>query len=175
MVKLGFTGVYIIFLISAQKHSLWVLVRTASCICFDQKLENISEFFIWKISVFGGEMFNIFEQVCFHNVFVTVINLLRTRGLTVVLFFALWFVASVLSVKVSLFFLLVPFWAKFCHCGSYWTFSMLFWLKNVYLELWLRSLYSQLCVVIIAAHTCAKVHSLPLWFEFTLCVRSGIH
>ena len=42
IVKLGFTGVYIIFLISAQKHRLWVLVRTASC--FDQKYEKISEF-----------------------------------------------------------------------------------------------------------------------------------
>ena len=30
IVKLGFTGVYNIFLISAQKHRLWVLVRTAS-------------------------------------------------------------------------------------------------------------------------------------------------
>ena len=30
VVKLGFTGVYVIFLISAQKHRLWVLVRTAS-------------------------------------------------------------------------------------------------------------------------------------------------
>ena len=30
IVKLGFTGVYIIFLISAQKHTLWVLVRPAS-------------------------------------------------------------------------------------------------------------------------------------------------
>ena len=30
VVKLGFTGVYIIFLISAQTHRLWVLVRTAS-------------------------------------------------------------------------------------------------------------------------------------------------
>ena len=29
-VKLGFTGVYINFLISAQKHRLWELVRTAS-------------------------------------------------------------------------------------------------------------------------------------------------
>ena len=29
-VKLGFTGVNIIFLISAQKHRLWVLVRNAS-------------------------------------------------------------------------------------------------------------------------------------------------
>ena len=30
IVKLGFTGVYIIFLIFALKHRLWVLVRTAS-------------------------------------------------------------------------------------------------------------------------------------------------
>ena len=29
-VKLGFTGVFFIVLISAQKHRLWVLVRTAS-------------------------------------------------------------------------------------------------------------------------------------------------
>ena len=29
IVKLGFLGVYIIFLISAQKHRMWVLVRTA--------------------------------------------------------------------------------------------------------------------------------------------------
>ena len=29
-VKLGFTGVYIIVLIYAQKHRLWVLIRTAS-------------------------------------------------------------------------------------------------------------------------------------------------
>ena len=30
IVKLGFTGVYIIFLISSQKHRLCVLVRTVS-------------------------------------------------------------------------------------------------------------------------------------------------
>ena len=30
IIKLGFTGVYIIFLVSAQKHRLWVIVRTAS-------------------------------------------------------------------------------------------------------------------------------------------------
>ena len=30
IIKLGFTGVYIIFLVSAQKHRLWVMVRTAS-------------------------------------------------------------------------------------------------------------------------------------------------
>ena len=37
IVKLGFTGVYIIFLIFANKHRLWVLVRTASPhnLCFE--------------------------------------------------------------------------------------------------------------------------------------------
>ena len=30
IVKLGFTGVYIIFLILLNEHRLWVLVRTAS-------------------------------------------------------------------------------------------------------------------------------------------------
>ena len=47
IVKLGFTWVYIIFLITAQNHKLWVLVRTASStnnLCFDQKYEKISEF-----------------------------------------------------------------------------------------------------------------------------------
>ena len=44
-VKLGFTRVYIIFLIFAQRHRLWVLVRTASPsthnLYFEQKYENI--------------------------------------------------------------------------------------------------------------------------------------
>ena len=48
IVKLGFTGVYIIFLISAQKHRLWVLVRTASLsthnLCFEQKYEKLQRF-----------------------------------------------------------------------------------------------------------------------------------
>ena len=30
IIKLGFAGVHLIFRISAQKHKLWVLVRTAS-------------------------------------------------------------------------------------------------------------------------------------------------
>ena len=53
IVKLWFIGIYIIFLISAQRHRLWVLVRTASAVltsthnlCFEQKYEKISEFFI---------------------------------------------------------------------------------------------------------------------------------
>ena len=43
IVKVGFTGVYIIFLIFARKHRLLVLVSTAS------------------LSVFGYEIFYIFE------------------------------------------------------------------------------------------------------------------
>ena len=65
IVELGFTGVYIIFLISAQKHRLWILVRTASrdCgysleplleavltsthnLCFEQKFEKYQNFCI---------------------------------------------------------------------------------------------------------------------------------
>ena len=65
IVKLGFTGVYIIFLISAQKHRLWVLVRTGSNeypqSMFWAEIWKISEIFIWKFSVFGSEIFYIFE------------------------------------------------------------------------------------------------------------------
>ena len=50
IVKLGFTGVYIIILISAQKHRLWVLVRTASSsthnLCFEQKDEKYQNFYL---------------------------------------------------------------------------------------------------------------------------------
>ena len=49
IVKLGFQGVYIIFLISAQKHRLWVLVRKAVLtsthnLCFEQKYEKYQKF-----------------------------------------------------------------------------------------------------------------------------------
>ena len=59
IVKLGFTGVYIIFLISAQKHRLWVLVRTASArrfltsthnLCFEQKYEKYLDFYLKTFS-----------------------------------------------------------------------------------------------------------------------------
>ena len=74
IVKLGFTGVYIIFLISAQKHRMWVLIRTTSLCGYSLELPRrgssneypqsmflsrnmkISKFFIWKFSVFGGEI-----------------------------------------------------------------------------------------------------------------------
>ena len=69
IVKLGFTGVYIIFLISAQntdcEYSLEPPRRGGSNeypqSMFCAEIWKISEFFIWKFSVFGGEIFYIFE------------------------------------------------------------------------------------------------------------------
>ena len=42
IIKLGFTGVFVIFLIFAQKHRLWVHIRTASLsnLCFEQEFEK---------------------------------------------------------------------------------------------------------------------------------------
>ena len=65
MVKLGFTGVYFIFLISAQKHRLWVLVRTASSIyVLSRYITNIKNFlsenfhfFMVKFSVYLNRRF----------------------------------------------------------------------------------------------------------------------
>ena len=69
IVKLGFTGVYIIFLISAQNidcgYSLEPPRRGGSNkypqSLFWAEIWKISEFFIWKFSVFGEEIFYIFE------------------------------------------------------------------------------------------------------------------
>ena len=64
-VKLGFTGVYIISFISAQKHRFWVLFRTASKgvltsthnLYFEQKFENyqniLSEHFPFLVVTFS--------------------------------------------------------------------------------------------------------------------------
>ena len=69
IVKLGFPGVYIIFLISAQNidcgYSLEPPRQGGSneypqSMFFSRNKKNI-RIFIWKLSVFGGEIFNIFE------------------------------------------------------------------------------------------------------------------
>ena len=75
IVKLGFTGVYIIFLISAKKYRLWVLVRTASSRRFTRvptiyvlsKIMKNIRFFIWKLPVFGSQIISIFKLACFRN------------------------------------------------------------------------------------------------------------
>ena len=69
IVILGFTGVYIIFLISAQNmdcgYSLepprWGGSNEYPQSIFLAEIWKISEFFIWNLSAFRDEMFNIFE------------------------------------------------------------------------------------------------------------------
>ena len=69
IVKLGFRGVYIIFFISAQKHRLWYSLeppQQGSSNKYPQSMFwaevwKIPEVFIGKFSVFGDEIFNIFE------------------------------------------------------------------------------------------------------------------
>ena len=56
IVKLGFTGVYIIFLIFARIHRLWVLgeavLTSTHNLCFEQKYEKILGFLSKFILVF---------------------------------------------------------------------------------------------------------------------------
>ena len=70
MVKLGFTGVYIIFLISVQNmdcgYSLEPPHRGGSneypqSMFWAEIWKKILEIFIWKFSFFGGKILNIFE------------------------------------------------------------------------------------------------------------------
>ena len=69
IVKLGFTWVYIIFLISAQNIDCWHSLeppRPGGSNEYQQsmfwaEIWKISKIFIWELSVFGGEIFNIFE------------------------------------------------------------------------------------------------------------------
>ena len=76
IVKLGFTGVYIIFLISAQKHRLLVLVRMEAVLtsthnlCFEQKCEKYQRFL--------SENFQYLEVKCsiylYRRVFVMILT-----------------------------------------------------------------------------------------------------
>ena len=68
IVKLGFTGIYTIFLISAEKHRLWVLVRTASLRRFQREptiyvlrrnMKNIRIFYL-KIFSFLVVKFSVY-------------------------------------------------------------------------------------------------------------------
>ena len=75
MVKLEFTGVHIIFLISAQSTDcgyLLELPRRGGSNEYPQsmfwaEIWKISEFFYLKIFIFGGKIFSIFKQACFRN------------------------------------------------------------------------------------------------------------
>ena len=61
IVKLGFTGVYIIFVISAQKYRLWVLVITSTHnLCFEQKYEKYQNFLSEKLPFFLVVKFSVY-------------------------------------------------------------------------------------------------------------------
>ena len=77
IVKLGFTGVYIIFVISAQNidcgYSLEPPRRGGSneypqSMFWAEIWKNIRFFLSEKLPFFGGKIFNIFEYACFRNV-----------------------------------------------------------------------------------------------------------
>ena len=60
--KLGFTGVFIIFLISAQKHRLCEAVLTSTHnLCFEQKCEKYQNFLSENFHFCGGKIFSMFE------------------------------------------------------------------------------------------------------------------
>ena len=74
IVKLRFKGVYIIFLISAQKHRLWVLVRTASqrptIYVLSRNITNIRIFYL-KFSFFLVVKFSVYLNM---RIFVIIIK-----------------------------------------------------------------------------------------------------
>ena len=69
IVKLGFTGVYISFHISAQNIDCWYSLepprRDGSNeyhnLCFEQKYEKYQNFYLKIFIFFGGKIFSIFE------------------------------------------------------------------------------------------------------------------
>ena len=75
IVKQGFNGVYIIFLILLKNINCGYLLEPPFCggsnqypqSMFWAEIWKVSEFFTWKFSFFGGEIFNIFESACFCN------------------------------------------------------------------------------------------------------------
>ena len=69
MVKLGFTGVYIIFHISAQNIDCGYSLEPPrgggsneyQNLCFEQTYEKYQNFYLKIFNFFGGNIFNIFE------------------------------------------------------------------------------------------------------------------
>ena len=65
IVKLGFTGVYIIFLISAQKNRFLVLAEavltSTNNLCFEQNNKKYQNFLSENFNIFGSKILSIFE------------------------------------------------------------------------------------------------------------------
>ena len=61
IVKLGFKGVYNIFLISAQNIDYRYSLEYPHNLCFEQKYEKYQSFLSENFQFFGGEFFYTFE------------------------------------------------------------------------------------------------------------------
>ena len=114
IVKLGFTGVYISFLISVKKHKLWVRVRTASPRRFKQvstiyvlsrNMKNIRIFyrksFLFLVIIFSVYLNRSVFVMCNRKVWnswrIKVTSLLRRRRNDIIM---TWCVSSVLLERV---------------------------------------------------------------------------
>ena len=65
IVKLGFTGVYIVFLISA--YLIEAVLTSTHNVCFEQKYVKYRIFYLIFFLFFDGKIFSIFEYACFRN------------------------------------------------------------------------------------------------------------
>ena len=81
IVELRFTGVYILFFLFLPKHIPRGDSNEYPQSMFLSRVWKISENSIWKLLVFGGEIFNIFEKVCFRNAFLFKVQIIDTRYL----------------------------------------------------------------------------------------------
>ena len=63
IVKLGFTGVYVIFLISAQKHRLWVLEVSRNMKKISEFLSENFQFLVMKFSIYLNRLVFVMERV----------------------------------------------------------------------------------------------------------------
>ena len=61
IVKLGFTGIYIIFSYFFSKTRTQAVLTSTHNLCFEQEYEKCHILFIWKFSFFGCKIFNIFK------------------------------------------------------------------------------------------------------------------
>ena len=107
-VKLWFTGVNIIFLISSKKYRVWVLVRTASSIYFlSRNMKNIRIFFYLKIFIFLEVKYSVYFN---KRVFVILLFKLTVRHNLHDSFFVLLRVLFCLQEHKL-------YWTRFCRLG----------------------------------------------------------
>ena len=69
IVKLGFTGKYIFFLIFAIKHRLWVLVRTATIYVLSKNKKKNQKNFSENYHFNSCEILQYIARTCLRNVF----------------------------------------------------------------------------------------------------------